>query len=129
MSTSRQHVEAVTESITAAIGDSLNWQWESDRGALLAEFARDKKERTLAILMQKFPDHWDKKSIKLMPKSLKSQLAVLTKLTKEQYLFTIPATSEQPTILAIWWPWGHGATISLRLMVLTETYTSPTPKR
>lgn len=43
-------------------------------------------------------------------------------LTKEQLIFTRPASDETPAIAIIWWPWGHGATYSMRIKILTTDY-------
>jgi len=119
--------KTASERVISAIGDGHKWQWDENRKALLSEFARDKIDHTLAILADQFEHKWDKKSVKAMPKDLKSQLGELTKLSKEQLLFSSPANSSQPALLAIWWPWGHGATVSLRLLVLESSYLPPEP--
>ena len=122
MSVDQQQVEKATEHIVKSMSGAHKWQWEADRHALLSEFARDKIEQTLQSLQKQFVHQWDKKSIKNMSKSLKAQLGDLAKLSKEQLLFTSPATENHPAILAVWWPWGHGSTVSLRLIVLEDSY-------
>ena len=107
------------------LGEDYNWQWEERRNAWLAEFSRDKIERTLTILEQNFDDTWHHKNIKKAPEELEKQLNDLAKLSKQQKLFTTPASLNSPTLLAVWWPWGHGATVSLRLMTLENTYVAP----
>jgi len=117
-----KEVQQASIDITNALGDVFKWQWEEDRSALLSEFSRDKKDQAFNVLQQNFSEHWDKKAIKKAPKSLKSQLGELMNLNKEQCLFTRPATQETPALLAIWWPWGHGGTYSLRLVILDNSY-------
>jgi len=121
-----QQEQSFFDEIFACLNDGYNWQWEERRSAWLAEFSRDKIESTLAILEQHFDDAWHPKNIKKAPKELRVQLADLAKLSKEQKLFTTPAHINKPTLLAVWWPWGHGATVSLRLMTLENTYITPT---
>ena len=125
MKFSQQQVEMVTLDIVNKLGDVFKWRWEEQRHALLTEFARDKKDIGLQVLRASFTDEWDKKTIKKAPKSLKQQLGTLTKLNKKQLLFTRPASQDQPALLAIWWPWEHGGTFSLRLVILSESYDLP----
>lgn len=122
MQLNQQHLEEVTSQIRQSLGEQFSWQWEKNRQALLSEFARDKKTAALAELRHLFIDEWNKKTIKKAPKALKNQLGDLAKLSKEQLLFSSPANGNTPPLLAIWWPWGHGGTYSLRLMVLTDSY-------
>ena len=122
MPLSFEEISAVTLDITEPLKDLLNWRWEESRQMILSEFANGKAEQTLAVLRNNFIDEWDKKTIKRAPKDLKAQLGELAKITKEQKLFTRPATDTQPAVLAIWWPWGHGATLSLRLTILSDSY-------
>ncbi|PCI57943.1 MAG: hypothetical protein COB35_14145 [Gammaproteobacteria bacterium] len=121
----KHNIQEYFSALFELLGQEYNWQWEERRSAWLAEFSRDKVASTLAILEQHFDDAWHPKNIKKAPKELQVQLADLAKLAKEQKLFTTPANLNKPTLLAVWWPWGHGATVSLRLMTLENTYVAP----
>jgi hypothetical protein len=122
MTLSFEKISSVTQDITDPLKDLLNWRWEESRQVILSEFASGKAEQTLAVLRSNFKDEWDKKTIKKAPKDLKEQLGELANINKEQKLFTRPATDKQPATLAIWWPWGHGSTLSLRLTILKDNY-------
>jgi len=115
----------VFQDLIDELGDVFKWQWDDKRQALLVEFARDKKDLCFPVLQQYFTDEWNKKSIKKAPKALKSQLGDLIKLSKEQRLFTSPEFNNKPAVMGVWWPWGHGGTYSLRLVVLTQNYYYP----
>jgi len=73
-------------------------------------------------LRELFTEEWDKKSIKKAPKTIKEELGELANLSKEQLIFTRPANNETPAIAVIWWPWGHGATYSMRIKLLATNY-------
>lgn len=120
--TSNQQPEHIFNSITLSLGDELTWRWEEKMSALLSEFSWEKKERILAILRELFSDEWNRKNINKAPKTLKTELGELANLNKEQLVFTRPASDETPALAVIWWPWGHGATYSIRLKVLNITY-------
>ncbi len=108
--------------ITAPLGDELNWRWEEQMSALLTEFSWEKKDRILVTLRELLSEEWNNKNIKKAPKSLKDELGELINLNKKQLIFTRPATDETPALAVIWWPWGHGATYSMRIKILTSTY-------
>ncbi len=117
-----QQQSTIFDTITTPLGDELNWRWEERLSALLSEFSWEKKDRVLTVLRQLFTEEWDKKSIKKAPKTIKDELGELANLSKEQLIFTRPATNETPAIAVIWWPWGHGATYSMRIKLLATNY-------
>jgi hypothetical protein len=114
--------DTIFSSITTPLGDELTWRLEEQQSVLLTEFSWEKKERILTILRRIFNDEWHKKNIKKEPKSLKYELGELANLNKEQIIFTKPATEEFPALAVIWWPWGHGATYSMRIKILNSNY-------
>lgn len=122
MNVTQENLECVFKDIIQELGDVFVWQWDENRHALLTEFSRDKKDLSLPKVQQFFSDEWDKKTIKNSPTSLKNQLGTLAELVKEQRLYTSPAINSQPAMMAIWWPWGHGGTYSLRLTILDDSY-------
>lgn len=122
MSYNKKQQDTIFDSITIPLGDELTWRWDESKSALLTEFSWEKKERILTILRSLFSEEWHKKNIKKSPKALKLELAEYTNLIKEQLIFTKPATADFPAIALIWWPWGHGATYSMRLKILTSNY-------
>lgn len=105
----------------------LTWQWDDKHNAMLCQFARDKKNEVLSVLYQEFEHVWDKHSVKRAPEQIKNQLGNLTSLTKEQLIFSSSSSHSTPSISAIWWPWDHGGTFSLRLILMKEGYTAITP--
>ena len=122
MSYTQEQVETFSQPLTRQLGEQHKWQWEGQREVLLSEFSKDKIEATLAVLREHYCHEWDRKSIKKAPKALKQQLGELAVLYKEQKLFTRPGEDGQPSAVAVWWPWGHGGTYSLRVKLLDETY-------
>ena len=121
-SMSHTQQDVVFNIITTPLGDQLTWRWEEKMSALLTEFSWEKKDRILVTLRELFSEEWNKKTIKKAPPPLKDELGELTHLSKEQLIFTRPASNETPALALIWWPWGHGATYSMRIKVLDITY-------
>jgi hypothetical protein len=118
----QQQQNPIFKTITDALGDELNWRWEERLDALLSEFSWEKKEKVLLTIQSMFDHEWNKKNIKKAPAVIKTELGELAKLTKAQLLFTQPATEQTPAIALIWWPWGHGATYSIRIKILHSDY-------
>ena len=129
MEINQQNSLELFEEVIQAFGEPFIWRWDEKHQALLTEFSRDKKELCLPKLQQFFPHEWNKKNIKQAPKELKLPLKNLAKLTKEQLLFSKPSNGECPAIMALWWPWGHGGTYSVRLVLLKDNYTLNTPQK
>lgn len=122
MSYNKKQQDTILRSITTPLGDEFTWRWEEKQCVLLTEFSWEKKERVLTILRGIFSEEWHKKNINKLPTSLKFELGELTKLSKEQLIFTKPATENLPALAIIWWPWGHGGTYSMRLKILSSSY-------
>lgn len=122
MSYSQEKIEEFTQQIIPLLGDQLNWRWEDRFSVMLSEFSRDKKDNTLVALRQQFQHEWNKKTVKKAPLEIKNHLGPLIKLNKDQLILARPATDSTPAMIALWWPWGHGGTYSLRLAVLDSPY-------
>jgi hypothetical protein len=116
--------DTVFNTITIPLGDQLTWRWEENMSALLTEFSWEKKDSILTTLRELFSEEWNKKNIKKAPKALKNELGDLTRLSKEQLIFTRSASNDTPTLAVIWWPWGHGATYSMRIKILDTAYSA-----
>jgi hypothetical protein len=122
VSYSQEKIEEFTQQIIPLLGDQLNWRWEDRFSVMLSEFSRDKKDNTLVALRQQFQHEWNKKTVKKAPLEIKNHLGPLIKLNKDQLILARPATDSTPAMIALWWPWGHGGTYSLRLAVLDSPY-------
>jgi hypothetical protein len=122
VSYSQEKIKEFTHPIIPLLGDQLTWRWEDRFSAMLSEFSRDKKDKTLVAVRQQFEHEWSKKTVKKAPQEIKEHLGPLIKLNKDQLVLARPATDSTPAIIALWWPWGHGGTYSLRLAVLDSPY-------
>ena len=122
MSYSQEKIEEFTQPVICLLGDQLTWRWEDRFSVMLSEFSRNKKDKTLSALRQEFQHEWNKKTIKKAPQEIKDHLGPLIKLSKDQLILACPATETSPAMIALWWPWGHGSTYSLRLALLDAPY-------
>jgi len=117
-----EQIRDSAQPIIDELEDLLKWRWEDNKDMLLSEFAIGKSEAILPVLDQHFTHQWDKNSSKYAPPNLKNELKGLIKLSKDQQVFTTPPQNNKPTLVALWWPWGHGSTVSLRLTMISEPY-------
>ena len=115
-------IEQITKPLRQSLGDNIPWQFEAKLNVMLSEFAQNKSAVVLDNLRNTLTDEWHAKNAKKMPHSLKSQLGDLAKISKNQLILACPETKDTPAIVALWWPWGHGGTYSLRLKVLENSY-------
>ena len=97
----------------------VKWKYDDFHNVLLAEFSVDKQDQVLFSLQQVLPVSWDVKTIKKAPDEVAHYAGTFSKLVKQQKLFSANL-ERQPKVMAAWWPWGHGATVSVRLF-LTDT--------
>lgn len=129
MSYSAQEIESITATLRKSLGDNITWQFDEKMQTMLSEFAQNKSDGVLENLRVKLTDEWHFKTIKSLPKSLQNQLNDLAKINKVQRILAMPASESSPAILALWWPWDHGGTYSLRLKVLEDSYeNTPAPQ-
>ncbi len=123
---SSEQIQAISEPLRQSLGDNITWQYDEKFNGMLSEFAQNKSDVVFANLKPQLIDEWDNKSAKRLPKALKEQLGDLAKVSKNQKILAVPATEELPTMVALWWPWGHGGTYSLRILLLEHSYSNET---
>ena len=122
MTAIQEKTEQATAHLIEVFGENYSWQWDERMQMRLSEFAANKQTVMLDMLASQFEHHWHHKNIKKAPTELLAQLGDLKKLKPQQRIFTSLATEDAPALMAVWWPWGHGSTISLRLALLEEGY-------
>lgn len=103
-----------SEELRELLSDRVQWQWDKHNHALLAEFSVDHENPVFLTLKQHFPHIWDKKSIKKSLPELRHRAGNFAELEKKQLLLSKDMDGKDEIMLA-WWPWGHGATISVRI--------------
>lgn len=122
MEFSPQEIDVLTQSIRNRFNTEITWKYEERSGVMLSEFSQMTQVKVLAELQSLFPDVWDYKSIKTAPIDLFEPLGDFNKLTQKQLIFSQSSTNNEPTLIAVLWPWGHGGTFSLRIKPLKNSY-------
>jgi hypothetical protein len=112
--TSKTFIYEHTESIQTALSQYTECTWDDRHQALLAEFSVDHADAIMAILLQSFSHSWDNTTIKKANPILKHKAKHFAELQKSQRLLTKDINGSED-LMAVWWPWGHGATVSVRI--------------
>ena len=119
--TKEEQLYTYGKDLVDALSPIVNLKYDDFQKTLLAEFSVDKQDQVLLTLQQLLPVSWDAKSIKKAPDEIKHLAGDFSKLIKNQKLLSI-GQDKQQNLMAVWWPWGHGATVSVRIFL---TNTSP----
>ena len=114
-----EQIKTHGKDVIEVLSSIVIWQYDDFHNVMLAEFSVDKQDQVLFTLQQVFPVSWDAKTIKKAPGEVKHYAGAFSKLIKQQKLFSTNI-ERHPKAMVAWWPWGHGATVSIRLF-LTET--------
>ncbi|MDP5029973.1 MAG: hypothetical protein NWQ54_09010 [Paraglaciecola sp.] len=114
-----QQLQTEGKVVIESLSPLVKWQYNDFHQVMLAEFSVDKQQQVMTTLEQILPCQWDAKSIKKAPDEVKHLAGFFAKLVKNQKLLSTDYLT-QPKIMVAWWPWGHGATVSVRLF-LTNT--------
>ena len=116
-----EQIHTYGKDVITALASEVKWKYDDFHKAVLAEFSVDKQAKVFFTLQQFLPVNWDVKTIQKAPEEVKHYAGAFSKLIKHQKLFSTNI-ERHPKIMVAWWPWGHGATISVRLFL---TNTSP----
>jgi hypothetical protein len=112
----RSSIEKACKGILKDFEGILKWKWDDRFEALLAEFTLQTQDKVTGILKKHLQNTWDNKTIKNAPDIVKTTSEYFGDLRKGQLLFTTePENSDQ--ILAVWWPWGDGQSVSVRITI------------
>lgn len=121
---SKELIYTNTQELREQLSDRVQWQWDKHNHALLAEFSVDHEHPVFLTLKQYFPHVWDKKNVKKSSPYLQHRAQGFAHLNKQQLLLTKDEEGQDEIMLA-WWPWGHGATISVRLFRASDLPFTP----
>jgi len=103
------------------------WTWDARFSTIASSFAieLEPKVRTSAVLA--FPRGWTAKSLENAPAAYRA-LAERTGLRASQRLLGGDELSS-PGLFGLWWPWGSGDKITLRIGILdTSGNAEPLPR-
>jgi hypothetical protein len=110
----KNDLENVCRDFQVASKEVLTWKWDSRFSTALAEFASDNEAKVRAVLGSFLGISWDSSNISESPDTLQMIAGRFGGLRAGQMLFA-PDSSKDDFIFGVWWPWGNGSTVSIRV--------------
>lgn len=107
-------LEKVCREFQAGFQEVLSWKWDSRFGTALAEFSIDNEVKVRELLSSYLGVSWDSSTISEAPEVVQMIARRLGGLRAGQLLFTSDSNKDD-FIFGVWWPWGNGQTISIRV--------------
>jgi len=104
------------------------WAWDSRFHAVMASFSKAAEPAVRASAVLAFPRGWTTNSIDDAPPTLRALADRTGGLRAGQRLLGGDPTTAA-LLYGLWWPWGNGETISLRIgLVDVDMQTEPFPQ-
>ena len=103
------------EGVISGLSECLTWQWDDRFDCVLATFEIADQDRVSAVMNTHFGHVWDSATIRKAPGSVSGAIGKFGGLGPGQILFSSDP-AQATFLLGFWWPWGNGATISVRLV-------------
>lgn len=93
------------------------WSWDGRFAAISSSFAADLEPAVRASARLAFPRGWTTKSLELAPAEMRALAERTGGLREGQRLLGGDETTS-PNLFGLWWPWGGGAKVTLRIGIL-----------
>lgn len=114
MSTTRQKFGDICANISLNVPSQCTWCWDEVFDTALVVFDRGDMDLVYIPMTQEFEAQWDIASIDKAPPHFSSYFKRVFGIVPGQKLFTA-SDADGAILFAVWWPWGNGAKISLRV--------------
>jgi len=94
-----------------------SWSWDPRFKCVTSSFGKEIVERARAAMAGVLDGEWSTDSINQAPDEIRTLAARFGGVRPGQLLFTGEMVGGRMHLFALWWPWGDGATVSLRVGV------------
>jgi len=95
-------------------GAQLRWEWDGGFSAALAVATDPQHHAVLAALEELFAERWDHQRVREAPARIARLCADCGGLRPGQLMLTLEP-DDDPLLFVLWWPWGCGTKVSLRV--------------
>jgi hypothetical protein len=92
------------------------WSWDGRFNTIAASFSAEQEPQARASAMNAFPRGWTVKSLEKAPPDMQAIADRTGGLRAGQRLLAGDEMSA-PKLFGLWWPWGGGDTVTLRIGV------------
>ncbi len=93
------------------------WSWDPRFKCVSSSFGKELTDQAREAMVGVLDGEWSSDSINQAPDEIRTLAARFGGIRPGQLLFTGAAGGERMHLFALWWPWGDGATVSLRVGV------------
>lgn len=110
----RQDLESSSQQILNELPSRLLWEWDDRFDVPLLVFPKDMEEEIGTVIRRYFPHEWDLNSVKASPPLIRKLLDKIYGIQAGQTVLAMD-TNKEAFLFILYWPWGDGVTISLRV--------------
>jgi hypothetical protein len=100
--------------IHASMPSYYHWQWDTRFNVVLIVIERRDMPGILGFISKEFRGQWNDANIDSAPEAIMSVVNDTFGIQPGQILFNSDDRQDM-VLLAAWWPWGNGVSISLRI--------------
>jgi hypothetical protein len=111
-------VKTIASQIRNAIGDDFKWEWDSRLMGALTQFEKSNEPQIQRALSSILAYEWHVTNVTDAPESVLIATDFMGGLRSGQTVMTIRPEFD-PLVLAAFWPWGNGVTVSLRIVLFS----------
>ena len=91
------------------------WSWDPRFKCVTSSFGKEIADRARAAMVGVLDGEWSPVSINQAPDEIRTLAARFGGVRTGQLLFTGELVGGPMHLFALWWPWGDGKTISIRV--------------
>jgi hypothetical protein len=122
LTTYNQHAD-ICSKISLNIPSTSQWSWDNRLQTAMVVFDKGDRDVVYIPLTQEFDTQWDFTSVDNSPAPFYAYFKSVFGIIPGQKIFT--STDGTGTMLfAVWWPWGDGNKISLRVGLYNDSDTN-----
>ena len=110
---SERDVDSLIDGLRGALPDTLQWKWDDRFNCVVAAFPADEEASMREAVGAQLDQQWSRAELRGAPRAVQKAAKDFGGLTPGQRLF-VSGLAEGNMLLGLWWPWGNGATISIR---------------
>jgi hypothetical protein len=94
---------------------SRGWSWDSRMTCITSTFTTEFETKARAAIAEALTIEWTSSSVSKAPTFLREYVDRYGGLRSSQILFSSGAMGGSLVAFGLWWPWGDGDTISMRV--------------
>jgi hypothetical protein len=94
---------------------SRGWSWDSRMTCITSSFSTEFESKARAAIAEALTQEWASSTIAKAPAVLRDYVDRYGGLRAGQLLFSSGALGGSLLAFGLWWPWGDGGTVSMRV--------------